>query len=234
MRFSLSVDEIVYIKQTYKFGRLLGVDEERGMLGDVDLLGKGYITQHGAINELCTELRLLFSAWRNARYTLTRPGLNTEHHFMCLLSDDKNIIIYETMDDNAVIDFFDYSIDIMDNLICGLSGLDTKVICDNRYNIRMAVNDFEEFCKQNDIEGWEARLGVSADALREYLDAIKSEQNVRMILTEDHEDKIGCLIKVVNTPKAIYAIKHVTRETQQHVVLLMGDAHSITDSIYIF
>lgn len=242
MRFNLKLNEVQYIQKQFHFDSLLGVERRLFPQFGVEktLKSKGVIIeQDGRRAELSNEYRYLFSAWEKMRYSVVRPDSNDKDSFFCVLANESTIILLDQVGNDIAIELIDFSSDTLDSILFNMAEFDSTVSVESPFNISLPVKDFTQLMssrKDSNIEVWSNKLGISKDDLTFYLEMMNKEEDFFMYLCEDHLEQIGTLIKVVKTPKGYYALKHVTPKdsTNEKMVMIVGNAQMIINSIYIF
>ncbi len=238
MRFVMTESEALWIKQKYNFGQLLGLNvKQRIKFGtEKALREKGVIYPFAGHDELKVEYRALFSYWSKMRYSIARPELNTKDHFQCLLSNEEIIIFFVREKDQITIDLFDFSVERFEKMVKAFAEMDEQISADKKFNITISVEDYEAFMESKNTENyavWQRKWGIETAVLEKYAQTIMSPQE-QLLLVEDHVGEVGYLAKIVNAADGIYGFKHVTRGDNQKIVLLLGDAQFVMDSIYNF
>ena len=242
MRFNLKLNEVQYIQKQFHFDSLLGVERRIFPQFGVDktLKSKGVVVeQDGKRLDLSNEYRYLFSAWEKMRYSVVRPDSNDKDAFFCVLANENTIILLDQVGNDIALELIDFSADALDGILFNMAEFDSKVAAESPFNISLPVKDFTQLMsslKDSNIEIWSNKLGISKDDLTFYLEMMNKEEDFFMYLCEDHLEQIGTLIKVVKSPKGYYALKHVTPKdtANEKMVMIVGDANMIINSMYIF
>lgn len=242
MKFLMKIEEIQYIQKKFNYPNLLCVEkrlfpsknaektlEETGVIHKV---GRGKY-------ELRTEERYLFGAWSQMRYSAFRSDQTTEKNLYCILANEKEIIVCDRNGNDVELNLFDFNSNTMDNIFCILGEIDTKTIARTSFNITLAVKDFLDLTsgtKQSHIEEWSCRLGINADLLKTYIDCVNQEKDYSILLCEDHVECVGALTKIVNNEVGVCALKHITPkdQTKERIVMMMGNARAVAESLYLF
>lgn len=242
MRFNLKLNEVQYIQKQFHFGSLLGVEKRLFPQFGVDktLKSKGVIVEQNEKRaDLSNEYRYLFSSWEKMRYSVVRPDSNNSNSFFCVLANESTIILLDQVGDDIAIELIDFSSDTLDSILFNMGEFDSTVSTDSPFNISLPAKDFTQLMsshKDRNIEFWSNKLGISKDDLTFYLEMMNKEEDFFMYLCEDHLEQIGTLIKVVKTANGYYALKHVTPKdsTNEKMVMILGNAQMVINSIYIF
>lgn len=242
MRFDLKVGEVQYIQKHFHFDSLIGVEKRLLPLfgAEKSLISKGVIVEYAEKRiELNNEYRYLFSQWEKARYSVVRPDKSAPNELFCILANNDNIIIVERNGNDIALELIDYNSDVMDAILFNMAEFDSSVIADYKFNISLSVKDavgLLSTTREANIEEWSNKLGIDKEALKFYLKAINKEDNSIMLLCEDHVEDVGTLLKIVKNENGYYALKHVTPKdsTNEKMVMIVGNAQMIVDSIYIF
>ena len=243
MRFDLKLNEVQYIQKQFHFDSLIGV--ERGFLPQFGiekaLKNKGVIVEAiGKNPDLSAEYRYLFSAWEKMRYSVVRPDTMEKDELFCVLANEDTIIIFNRIEKDIAIELIDFNSDIMDRILYNMADFDSmEAVVERPFNISLPVKEFAQILssqKDSNISTWSNRLGIGKDDLKFYFEMINKEKDYFMYLCEDHREQIGTLIKVVKTPNGYYALKHVTPKESENerMVMMVGDAQMIINSIYVF
>ncbi len=241
MRFSFKISEIQYIQKKFHFGALIGVEKHIlpfiGM--EKSLLSAGVLIETNGKNcDLKPEYRYLFSAWEKMRYSVIRPDSNTKNEFFCVLANEKDIIIIDQVNDDVAIELVDFQTEVMDRVLLNMAQLTTSITVSDPFNIALAANDFTRMLsrKDNVLDEISHKIGLSKDNMSSFLKTVEDEERFIMFLCEDHSECKGSLIKIVETPDGLYALKHVTPKDNQYekFVMMHGSVQDIIDSIYIF
>ncbi len=239
MKYLLSESEALYLKNRFGFSKLLGLNEnQRVKAGTEELLKKrNIIYDYNGHDELQTIYRVLFSNWQKMRYTIVRPEINNDEQMQCVLSNEDMSMFLSRINENITIDIFDFDENKMDALIRVFTQLPDIKNVENRFNLTMSVEEYTDFiaCENEAALGtWQKMTGIRADILMKCLNGIKSGDGEALLLVEDHIGDIGYMAKFSCDGNTVYALKHVTRGSDQKVVLLMGDTQYIVDSVYNF
>ena len=109
MRFELTLDEIIFIKNTFGFPKLLCV-EDKNVSDSIanSLETRQIIANKGSYYELSGEYRLLFKHWSKMRFSVINPADSIENKFYCILANYEAIIIYRQTGTNVIVDFYDF------------------------------------------------------------------------------------------------------------------------------
>ena len=242
MRFNLQLNEVQYIQKRFHFGSLIGV--EKRVLPQIGvekgLKSKGVIIEKDNIGlELSNEYRYLFSAWEKVRYSVVRPDSMPEDSLFCVLVSESCIILFDQVGKNIALELIDNNQETMDRILFNMGEFDSSVSAEKVFNISLPTEDFAQLLtskREGAVEEYSRKLGISKDDLAFYLEMISREDNTVMYLSEDHREHVGSLLKVVKTPAGYFALKHVTPEgnANDRMVMIVGDAQMIIDSIYVF
>lgn len=239
MKRSLSIKEITYIEHHFGFGKLLGIEETKFVSHSVlkHLVNNNLVRKNRDKYELDYELRYIFSAWNSARYSFFRPDISKKNDYgVVLISEEKRCLLYLVVSkDNVDIEVYDATAKVVEAFLSTMSELDTKVSCSASYNYSISLETFENLLSDKKNEETCKKIGFDKQEYSEYIKTMDSEKGFQMILSEDHVDDIGCLIKIVNTEEGIYMLKHVTSVGKNDkVVLAKGTAEDIVNSFYNF
>ena len=152
------------------------------------------------------------------------------------LSNEEIIIFFVREKDQITIDLFDFSVERFEKMVKAFAEMDEQISADKKFNITISVEDYEAFMESKNTENyavWQRKWGIETAVLEKYAQTIMSPQE-QLLLVEDHVGEVGYLAKIVNAADGIYGFKHVTRGDNQKIVLLLGDAQFVMDSIYNF
>ena len=236
MRFELTLDEIVFIKETFHFPNLLCVGETKINKSVVKSLEKrGVIENKDTYCELSGEYRLLFKHWSQMQFTVFRPDDTTGRKLECILANTDSFMVYAQNKNQVTIDYYDFDEIAMSSLLCAVSKMDPKVQSTKSFVITFSVQEIEEFLDSRDeeLKKWEGKLGLPWELLDFCIQSLANTKP-NMILIEDHKQNVGCLMQVANTNRGIVALKHITPQDtdKERMVLVFGDARYVIDTIY--
>ena len=125
----------------------------------------------------------------------------------------------------------------MDKLVKAFAEITDVDFRVNGFNITMSVENYNALAGnsgQVDFAYWQKQLGISAELLQKYIEAVSTESNAQMLIVEDHEENVGYLGKIVCREEGIYAVKHVTEGENEKMVLAFGNSQDIINCIYNF
>ena len=235
MKRSLSIKEITYIEHYFGFGKLLGIEETKFVPHTLlkHLEKNNLVNKNGDKYELDYELRYIFSAWSTARYSFFRPdAAQKDNYNVILISEIKKCLLYLVVSkDNVEIEVYDATAKVVEAFWLAMSELDTKAMCPAPYNYVVSLDTFEKLVSGKEYP----EIGFDKADFKEYIKIMDSEKDFQMILSEDHVDDIGCLIKIVNTENGIYMLKHITSSGKEdRMVLSRGTSDDIVNSFYNF
>ncbi len=239
MKYVMSESEALFLKNKFGFSKLLGLNENQMIQPEAEdaLRERNVIYSYGGHDELQAVYRLLFATWQKARYSVTRPELNNGEYFQCLLVNDDSCIFFARKGSEITIDLFDFSEQILDMLVRAFTEVPDIAHTDVQFNLTMTLEDYRQLCACTTDEEfcvWQNKLGIRASVLQEYIGTVQVEDQLCLLLVEDHVDDCGYLAKLATDGKTVYALKHVTKGDNQKMVLAMGNTQSIVDSIYNF
>ncbi len=239
MRFVLTTSEILFLKNKFGFSRLLGINEKKRIrLGtERALKEKSIIYPYNGKDELDPTYRALLTNWEQTRYTVARSDINDEQTYQCLLCSENAIIFMVDRQDEVTIDLLDFSEELMDRMLGAFAELPSIESSETAFNVTLFPEECEQFltCRDEaDFRRWQCKLGINARVLRKYAEAIHAPGGSATLMAEDHLEDVGYMGKFVADERAVYALKHVTGEEYQKMVLVMGDTQYVVNSIYNF
>lgn len=242
MKFLMKIEEIQYIQKKFNYPNLLCVEkrlfQSKSAEKSLEETGVIHKDRRGQY-ELRTEERYLFGAWSKMRYSVIRSDQVTKKTLYCILASEKDILVFDQNGNDVELNLFDFDANAMDSIFCNLGEFNIQTIAQEPFNITLSVRDFAELTsnnKQSHIEKWSDRLGINVNYLKSYIDCVNQEKDYSILLCEDHVESVGTLTKVVNSEVGICALKHITPKdkTKERVVIMMGNAKNIAESLYLF
>ena len=236
MRFELTLDEIVFIKETFHFPALLCVGETKiNKSVAKNLESRGVIENKDTYYELSGEYRLLFKHWSQMQFTVFRPDETTGRKLECILANTDSFMVYAQNKKQVTIDYYDFDEVAMSSLLCAASKMDPKVQSLENFVITFSIQEIEEFldARDEELKKWEGKLGLSCELLDFCIQSLANTKP-NMILVENHKQNVGCLMQIANTNRGIVALKHITPKDpdKERMVLVFGDARYVINTIY--
>lgn len=239
MRFELTIKEIIYIKNTFGFPKLLCVEEGKSSDSVSKFLEeRQIIANKGTYFELAGEYRLLFKHWSKMRFSIVDPIESASDKFYCVLANYEAIIVYRQNGENVILDYYDFDEHALDVLLASIAALNVKVECESSFVQTFSMQDFDRLINVDGIPNYVAmqrESGIPAELFEKCLKALTTKR-AHAILVEDHAKGIGYLAQLANTPDGIVMLKHVTPpdKDNEKMVLVWGDAKYVVKSIYNF
>lgn len=240
MKYVMTQSQARYIQEHYIFLRLLGLNEKAaaGPKAREELLEKGVIYDNNGHDELHPAFRALFSRWEAMRYSVARVDLNRDKRFQCLLTNRISTIFFDREEEEIRLDLTDFSEQKMDRLLAVMADITPGAKVERPFTIAVQMADYRLFMgaeNEEDFLFWQKRLGIPAPLLQAYHQAIRRQEDSRVLLVEDHLDDIGYMMKISPTEEGIFALKHVTYAGgEERVVFIFGDDSYLIDNIYLF
>jgi hypothetical protein len=236
MRFELTLDEIVFIQETFHFPNLLCVGERKINKSVVKSLEKrGIIENKDTYYELSGEYRLLFKHWSQMQFTVFRPDETTGRKLECILAKTDSFMVYAQNKNQVTIDYYDFDEVAMSSLLCAASKMDPKVQSVENFVITFSIEEIEEFLdsREEELEKWKGKLGIPCELLGFCIQSLATT-TPNMILIENHKQNVGCLMQIANTNRGIVALKHITPQDQdkERMVLVFGDTRYVINTMY--
>ncbi len=246
MNFKFKLAELQYIKSKFGIEQLLGIENAEGEIPDCSksLTEAGVIFENSSGHlDLTNTYRYLFSSWVNMRYSLIRPDelLDEEEEndaFFAVLANEKEIILINQLGEDLAVELIDFNPDIMDKIILNMAPFDVSIKSEYSLNLTLSSDEFMKLmtaCGNGEWEKCASQLGIPMDELLYFFDVITEEEDDGfMFLCEDHVGDAGYLIRIVNAPRGVCALKHVTlnEKKEERVTIIIGDAYQVADSIY--
>lgn len=240
MKYIITQSQARYIQEHYGFLQLLGLNTNvpaRHKVRD-ELLEKGAIYDNQGYDELHPAIRALFSCWERMRYSVARVDLNRDTRFQCLLTNRRNTMFFDRQEEEIHVDLIDFSEEKLDQLFAVLAELSPCAQTERPFTIGLNMDNYRLFMQaagDEDFLFWQRRLGISAQLLKAYHRAILREEDIRLLLVEDHVEDVGYMMKISPAEEGIFALKHVTYDSgEERAVLIFGNDAYLIDSIYQF
>ncbi len=241
MNFKLKLGDIQCIQKKFCFEQLIGIEKsELSFLeNEKQLREAGVIYQMpSGMTELKAEYRYLFSSWEKVRFSLVRPDEGSEKELFLVMANEQEIILLHRVDEDVSIELVDLQADLLDRIILNMAPFDPEIEAEYPMSMIMSLQDFSQLISSAEaahMAQWSKRLGVPAEVLVYYLDVISENETAYMFLSEDHKNETGSLIKIVNAPKGICALKHTTpaKAEDERMTLIIGNATQVADTIYV-
>lgn len=243
MEFILTQNEMSYIQNEFNYKHLHGVASCmcNKRQAENSLLNRKMIYPVKDCFELCNELRLLFATWLNVKFVMSRPDLHSSSFDICLLSDEKCIIYFKREKSQYNIRFVDMDSSIMDFYMCSCMQLWKADDISESFNVKVPMEILDMIIKDGSTDAMtkvSKQTGLPVEWLVDYraniMNASFSPEAYAVVLTEDLSDNVGCLTKIVNTEKSLYAFKHITRPNGEQVALIRGGTDFLVSCMYNF
>lgn len=235
----MTESDALFIREKFHFNRLIGLNQQKLYNPDAEksLYEREIIYDNNGFPELHASFRMLFSTWSKMRYSIVRPEFNSMDRFQALLANDKVILFIVRDGETFNIDFLDFSEEMLDKLVKAFAEITDIEHRVNGFNITMSVDEYRSLTDKDEeavYVQWQKQLGIPAEVLRKYIAEVSTETNAQMLIVEDHEENVGYLGKIACREDGIYAIKHVTHEKDEKMVLAFGNSQDIINCIYNF
>ena len=239
MNFCFTVEELSFIVKHFKYKDLIGFKPQKCKEKNVaqPLEQKGYLRNNNGKYELPNELRLLFSAWLQVRYTVVREDYWDDENVFSIMASPKYIISYSEHNDDINIAICDFSFETMDCILADYLGLSNIAANCSGYNYTFATSDFIDFFGENRIDSVSAskKTGLSEKCINEIVEYISFDDSISLIM-QDVEKNIGAMAVIKYIENSLFMVKHIVPNDdllKQKVVVVKGDAESIVNSIYV-
>lgn len=239
MQFNFLETELSYLIKRFNYTKIVGL---RRCIYNEDqvkhsLLDKGYLIQFSGREELSNPVRILFSAWSKARYSVVRSDCNGEDNSLFILANEEVILFVSIFEQKVSVEMSDFSEHNMDSLLYHYLQLCKDGYDSRELNITLTVEDFVTLFLTESKIGMKhtaGKLGLSFDEVYDLCSAVQLEPQVVLVI-QDMKNNTGSLNMIHSIKNKLVMIKHITPEDRenQRVVVVQGDLRAIVDSIYI-
>lgn len=199
------------------------------------LIEKGYISIDGKDVVISANVKRLMSLWANIKYSISNQRTMSKDFFSCSLFDGKDVLILQRDLDNYYLEASGALTENISNAINAVTEI-SEVDCKDNYIIQITTEELNKMLNEKTDSNYELfskKTGVKKAEIENYFKVIDStDGNFSVSLAEDYENRVSCLIKIVNENDGIYMLKQSKNQQFEKNVLVKGNKQYIIDSIF--